>query len=137
MKRTLLAITTLIFLTIFSYGFYLYNKPHHSIAEDAPAYKLEAKTLISDYESNENIANSKYLGKIVELHGVIAEKTIDDKGTCNVVLQGQDISGVQCSLQSNAYACIKSLKEGQEIIIKGICTGMLMDVVLVDCVCVD
>ena len=114
--------------------FYLFNKPHQSIADETPAFSLDATTLVGEFDKDEKSANTKYLGKIIEVNGVVAEKLKDKNGNINVTLQGADLSGVGCEFEPNAQSSLASLKEGQEVKIKGICTGVLMDVVLVDCV---
>jgi tRNA_anti-like len=132
-KKIIVAILFAIIASV-GVGYYLYNKPHQSIADETPAFNLDAKVLVGDYEKNEKIANDKYLGKIVEVRGIIAEKSRDKKGNFNITLQGADLSGVGCEFEKGASSEIAGLKEGQEVKIKGICTGVLMDVVLVDCV---
>jgi hypothetical protein len=115
-------------------GFYLYNKPHQGIANEIPVYRLSAVNLIRDYDAGEEKANSKYLGKVLEVKGIVAEKSKDEKGMINVTLQGPDLAGVGCQFDPKAQEELGSIKEGQEVVVKGICTGVLMDVVLVDCV---
>ena len=83
---------------------------------------------------DEKKANAKYLGKIVEVSGIISEKTKDRIGNYNITLQGPDLAGIGCEFENKVQDKLANLKEGQEVKIKGICTGVLMDVVLVDCV---
>jgi hypothetical protein len=115
-------------------GVYLFNKPHQSISGDSPAFILDAKSLANEYETNEAQANSKYLGKVVEVSGSISEKVKDSKGKITLTLQGADLSGVGCEFEPGAQKELSDLHEGEKVIVKGICTGVLMDVVLVDCV---
>lgn len=137
MKKMILILTAIALITGIGFGYYLYNKPHQSIADESPAFSIDVKTIVGDYETDEKKANDKYLGKIVEVRGLISEKTLDNKGNYNIILQGPDLSGVGCEFEPNAQTSLTKLKEGQEVVIKGICTGVLMDVVLVDCVCVN
>jgi hypothetical protein len=134
MKKKILIATLVAFLAAGLFAYYLYNKPHQSIADEKPAFNMEASALVAEYDQDEEKANAKYLGKIIEVRGVIAEKSIDKKGKYNITLQGADLSGVGCEFESNAKNKVSKLSEGQEVKIKGICTGVLMDVVLVDCV---
>ena len=134
-KKILLLISILVVITGAGFAYYLYNKPHQSIADETPAFVMDANILIGEYDANEKNANAKYLGKIVEVKGIIAEKSKDSKGNFNVTLQGPDLAGIGCEFELNAQVSVAKLKEGQEVKIKGICTGVLMDVVMVDCVC--
>jgi hypothetical protein len=135
--KKIIGITALIMiLSGVGYGYYLFNKPHQGIADKAPTFKMKAAELVAEYDKDEKAANAKYLGKVVEVRGIISEKVKDAKGTYNVTLQAEDLAGVGCQFDQTLVNDVKSLKEGQEVYIKGICTGVLMDVVLVDCVCV-
>lgn len=133
MKKIVLS-TVLALSTGLGFAFYLYNKPHQGISNETPAFILKAETLVSEYDHDEKKANAKYLGKIVEVSGIVSEKTKDRTGNYNVTLQGPDLAGIGCEFENKVQDKLASLKEGQEVKIKGICTGVLMDVVLVDCV---
>jgi hypothetical protein len=119
------------------YAYYLFQKPHQGIADESPTFSVNAASLVSEYDKDEKAANAKYLGKVIEVKGVISEKVKDEKGKYNITLQAEDIAGVGCEFDPASQKDIMNLKEGQEVCIKGICTGVLMDVVLVDCVCVN
>jgi len=47
---------------------------------------------------------------------------------------GGDLAGVGCQLEKNTKSNMNKLIVGESVTIKGICTGILIDVVLVDCV---
>jgi len=132
-KKVVLVIITAIIAAV-AYGFYLYFKPRPSVSGMTPEYTLMATELVSEYDANEMAANSKYLGKVIEVSGVISEKLKDGKGGYTLTLQGADLAGVGCQFEENARASLHPLAEGQVVSVKGICTGVLMDVVLVDCV---
>ncbi len=132
--KRLIYLFIVVLLAGFGLGFYLYNKPHQGIANEEPVYSLSAVNLVKDYDASEEAANAKYLGKVLEVKGIIAEKTKDEKGMVNVTLQGPDLAGVGCQFDPKAQEQLAIIKEGQEVVIKGICTGVLMDVVMVDCV---
>ena len=137
MKKKILIATVIAILSGVGFGVYIFNKPHQSIANETPAFQLDAAALVSDYDKDEKSANAKYLGKIIEVKGVIAEKLKDKNGNINVTLQGPELAGIGCEFEPKAQGSLSNLKEGQEVKIKGICTGVLMDVVMVDCVCVN
>lgn len=134
MKKRILITILLALTTGAGFAFYLFNKPHQSIADVDPVFKLNAQSLIGEYDHDENLANAKYLGKVVEVNGVVSEKIKDNSGKCTITLQGADLAGVGCVFDPSAQSKISGMKEGERVSIKGICTGVLMDVVLVDCV---
>lgn len=134
MKKKILLSLLILAVAGGSFGYYLFNKPHQSIADQDPDYKMESALLISNYEKDETAANQQYLGKVIEVIGTVSEKTIDAKGKINVTLAGPDLAGIGCVFENTKGNQLASISEGQKIKIKGICTGVLMDVVLVDCV---
>ena len=132
-KKALLAILLLGIAGV-SIGVYMFYKPHQSILNEKPAFTASAADFAGEYEKGEKEANAKYLGKIIEVEGVVSEKSLDEKGMLNVTLQGIDLSGVSCVFDKKHQNNVMKYKEGDKIKVKGICTGVLMDVVLVDCV---
>lgn len=134
MKKKVLFIFLFVTITGFFAVVYLYNKPHKSIISESPIYVLPASKLVAEFEENEKTANSKYLGKVIEVNGFISEKDTNQKGIVNISLAGQDLSNILCEFDPIHQLNTSRLKEGDKVSIKGICTGILMDVVLVDCV---
>ena len=133
MKKILILTSVIALITGVAFAYYLFNKPHQSVSNETPAFTLDATALVNEYDSNEKKANSKYLGKIIEVKGIISEKSKNSEGHIYVTLQGPDLAGIGCEFEPKAQAHLSNLKEGQEVRIKGICSGVLMDVVMVDC----
>jgi tRNA_anti-like len=133
MKKILILTTAIAMITGAAFAYYLYHKPHQSVANETPAFTLDAASLVSEYDANEKKANSKYLGKIIEVKGVVSEKSKNSAGHFCVTLQGPDLAGIGCEFEPKAQTHAAKLKEGEEVCIKGICSGVLMDVVMVDC----
>lgn len=117
-----------------AYGYYLFHKPHQSVSDLSPAFTLQSQMLVNSFEKDENAANKLYLGKIIEVSGIVSEKSKDEKGKLNITLQGADMAGIGCVFEQASQTKAATLAEGQKVTIKGICTGILLDVVLVDCV---
>jgi len=100
-------------------------------------YTLQSERLVAEFEKNEAKANQKYMDKVVEVQGIIAEISADQKGATVVALRNVDaFSGVLCTLNEDAGKAMQSYTVGKPIKIRGVCTGMLMDVVLNKCVIV-
>ena len=111
-------------------GYKMYTKPHRNVSQ-AKSLQVTAAGLVAAYENNEANANSMYLDKILEVTGEINEVTKNQKGETVITLKGGDMSGVICTLEGIASP---DIKPGSSVVIKGICTGFLTDVVLVRCV---
>jgi len=117
-------------------GLYFMYMPDTNYNKVKADYTIQATALLSEFEKNEAKANQKYMDKVVEVNGTIAEITIDQKGSTVVALRNTDaFSGVLCTLQDSDDA-IENYAIGKSIKIRGVCTGMLMDVVLNKCVVV-
>ena len=125
-KRILIFITLSVF-TLCTLGYYMYHKPVAGLEHRKPDYSLTPQELLLEFQSNEETANGKYLNKIIELTGVIAE--VEEK---NITLEVEgEFSQVICEIKTETS--LYNLSKGQKVIIKGLCTGYLMDVILVNC----
>jgi hypothetical protein len=111
-------------------GYYLYNKPNSSLEDTTPAYTLTSDALFSDFESDEAGANKKYLNQVIEVSGKV--QTINNNpGEKSISLEtSSGMFGVICKLDSTFTSEVK-IVQGDSIVMKGLCTGMLMDVILV------
>lgn len=110
-------------------GYYMYNKPVASLENKKPDVEVSAVKLISDYEADEKNADGMYLGKVVEVTGKIAAITVEDGKTKVQIETGNPMSMIICELEEGSEA--GSIKAGDEIKIKGMCSGYLSDVILV------
>lgn len=121
-----------------STAYFMYNKPHKNIQKAEADFSLNAADLFTEYESNEETANTKYLDKVVEVEGKIQSIKTEDNGQTSVVLDsGSMMFGVNCQIDTTKLEVVNRYKEGDNIKLKGVCTGMLMDVVLVRCVPIE
>ena len=87
------------------------------------------------FNSDEAAANLKYLDKVIAVKGIIADIKIDSStGQASVILDsGDPLSAVTCSFYNDEIGAVQKLSMGTEVVIKGKCTGKLMDVVLNNC----
>jgi hypothetical protein len=116
-------------------GFLLYNKPHRNIASATSDFVVEAPALLQEFTQNEAVANEKYLDKVVAVKGKVKLMTPDDEGNLNLILDAADeMAGVICTIPKADAESAAGVKEGDEVVVKGVCTGVLMDVVLIRCV---
>lgn len=114
-------------------GLYLWNKPVTSTAKLDAEVQITAIELFDTYTQDEVAADVSYLGKVLEVSGTLKEIRTTDNGKPALVLETSDaLFGVLCEFEDAAVA--KALKEGSTVKIKGVCSGMLFDVVLNRCV---
>ena len=116
------------------YGYGEYNRSLPDTHYMKPAFQLEASTFIKQFETDESKANAKYADKTISVHGVA--HTVQTTDTTATVFLNDGYSGtsVVCQFGRKGNEETKDLKKGDLVTIKGICSGYLMDVVMVRCV---
>jgi hypothetical protein len=116
------------------YGFYLYHKKPPDTRKEPPAYEIASTTLVAAFNKNETAASLQFLDKVIAVKGVVTIIKIDSADQATVFLDGGDpMDAVICSFYKEELSSVKNLHQGQEVTIKGNCTGKLMDVVLNKC----
>ncbi len=111
----------------------VYNKEHRSVLEE-DAMVVLAVDLFSEYETNEEAANTKYLDKAIEVTGGVAEIFDNQEGKPVIILATDNpMYGVQCTIVEEQ----EGIEIGTTVTIKGICTGFLSDVVITSGVVID
>jgi len=111
----------------------MYNKPHVNVADTKSVITLTADKIINDFSSDESKANIMYLDEIISVSGEVYEMNLE-KGKGIITLKTKDDFGsVLCHLSDEGTKKMSVLKKGQTISIKGICTGYLLDVILIKC----
>lgn len=134
MKLKNIVIVIFVLLVIGAFvGYKMYNKPHVNVAETNADILTTANKIIKDFSSDETTANVKYLEKIIELKGVVSETKKEKEKGIITLKTNDDFGNVLCHLSEISTEKINSIKVGQNITVKGICTGYLMDVILVKC----
>ena len=126
--------TLLILLSIASVlGYYLYNKPIDSLENVKPSAVLSADSIFQLYEQNEVKSNELYLNKVISVSGKIQNVLSDTSGVAITLQTSSGLFGVTCKMDQTDLD-ISQYSEGQTVKVKGLCTGYLMDVILIRCV---
>jgi len=124
MKKWLIAALVLL-LAAFAGLYYVMNKPHRSV-NDEEAITVSADSLFLAFQQNEAGANERYLNQVLLIHGKVNSVETNTDGHLVVVLEtGDPMFGVNCTFDKEY-----PVKPGDEITLKGICTGYLADVVI-------
>jgi len=109
-------------------AYLMYNKSHKDLKSSDADAVMTAAELVKLYDSDEVIADAKFLDKTIEIQGTIVE--ITDSG---LLIDGEhEMIGVTCEFENMAE--ISDLKVNESVKVRGICTGKLMDVVLSRCI---
>lgn len=133
MKKITIYILIIGLLSIFI-GYTMYHKSHINVAEKPVDIAITANILFADFSSDETKANTKYLNKIIAVKGKVANVEFNGEKAAISLQTEDDFGSVVCYLVQDEFKKSAEIKEGQEVILKGICTGFLMDVILVKCV---
>lgn len=132
MNRGKIIIVILIFGILGAFvGYKIYNKPHIDVAEKLADISISANEILSEFAADETTANTKFLDKIVAVKGVILETRIEKEKGIITLKTNDDFGSILCHLSAKSTKKMDKLKVGKIVIVKGICTGYLMDVILV------
>jgi len=124
-------------IAAFSSIYYVFNMPRRNLSKESAVYSLQAKQLISDFRNDEVIATKKYLDQAISVSGEVKSiRTLDNH---SMVFSLEDaMEGVSCTVDSadvvRFSARISPVKVGSTASFKGRCSGMLMDIQVINCV---
>lgn len=114
-------------------GIYLFNMQHKDLLKVKPDFVITSYDLQKAFEENEAFANEKFVNKIIEVTGNIESVKTGDDGIKSVALKtGSELSSVICTISFQTD--IVKLTVGDELTIRGECSGFLMDILLNNCV---
>lgn len=132
-KKSLVLVFFLVIVLGLALTVYVYNKPHVNVKESDAVYVLNAENLINEYQQNETVTNEKYSENVIQVKGKVFEiSTL--KGNSVITLKDENLeSSIICHMLPEENMKALKLKKGQNIEIKGICTGYLLDVIMVRC----
>lgn len=115
----------------------LYNKPHLNVKKAHADIKLTAQNLLDDYQNDENLANKNYVDKLVQVIGVVSEVSFDNGNSIITIKDSNGQSSIMCHMQPEENLNVLKIKKDRVVTIKGICTGYLLDVIMVRCVLIN
>ena len=111
---------------------YFYNLKSTDMAKARPDFIVTASALQKAFENDETKASLSYINKIVEVTGTISSVKHGEKGAVNVSLATEsDLSSVICTFPAISDPSV--FKAGDQITVRGECSGFLMDVLLNNC----
>lgn len=115
--------------------YFVFYKPTHFKRDvaDEQAISVTAVKIVADFLANEDSANKVYLNKAIAITGEVIEAKKNQDGKPTVTLKSNDsFSNIYCTLKDDA----RQIQGGTTITVKGICTGYLSDVVIIDAIIV-
>jgi len=106
-------------------GYYMWNKPLESMASQKADLGIPATTLYTEYNADENAANTKYLGKIVSVSGKVKSSRTVESAVKVEIEAGDGV--VLCELDVNTKHPRTEFTAGEAITLKGECAGLDID----------
>jgi hypothetical protein len=138
-KKTLLLLGAAAVLIGAGYAWKEFNRTV-ATADDLPVKEtVTAEELLGAFAADEAAATARFVGsseQVVQVSGTIRSMEPVGNDLTNVVLEtGDSLAGVVCEFANKDMD--PNWRSGASVTIKGICTGVLMDVVLVRCSAVE
>jgi anionic cell wall polymer biosynthesis LytR-Cps2A-Psr (LCP) family protein len=130
-RKTKIILAVLVLLIAASiYGYKEFNRKKADTADLKTQFSIPSTELLKSFETDENKANVLYLDKIIEVSGKVSKIERTDSSISIMLNDGSSMASIMCQMDEP----YKSVKIGELVTIKGICTGFLMDVILNRCV---
>ncbi|MDA3931071.1 MAG: hypothetical protein PF541_19140 [Prolixibacteraceae bacterium] len=134
-KKILFILIPVVIICIVIIAAYTFRKPATSVGNSKADLSITAIELFTNFENDEENANQIYLGKIIEVTGIVTEVIINQDKTTSIKLDSDNMFGaIICNFNTEE---IKNIEEHESITIKGSCSGFLMDVILEKCTIVE
>lgn len=103
--------------------------PKSSVKGKEAAESITAEFIYKAFLADEQQAEQKYLGQVLELSGTIQELYTDEQNAPVLILGDANGSPiVLITLERSEFKKSESLQEGNLVKVKALCTGMLMEV---------
>jgi hypothetical protein len=121
-KRILFAI---IILALLGAGvvWYVFNEKFSDTAHTKADYTLNAMDLIHEFERSDSLANRKYSEKIIVVNGTVSEVEGADTTVNIKMIEPASGSYIIFAFQQQHGHEAKTLKPGDQVSIKGSCSG--------------
>lgn len=138
-KKKLVWIAIIICLLIGTIAaFYTFRAPESSVKRQKTEVEITAIELFANFENDENTSNQLYVGKTIEVSGIVTDISKNKDGSASIKLDANAMFGnVICNFSAEEIKKGNSATVGGEITIKGSCSGFLMDVILEKCTIVE
>jgi hypothetical protein len=130
-RKTLLAIAICVALIASFVVYTTFLKTAPSMKNLVAEFKLTAIELYTEFDADENAANTKYQNKVLEITGEVMEVSSEEGGSPSISLRTDGFGVVKCTLESAPSSQeLERISIGGNLTIKGECIGMLLDVLL-------
>jgi len=102
---------------------YIFNLKFSDTTEVKADYTVKALDLIHEFEKNNSLSNIKYSEKIVVVNGMVSHVEAADTTVNIKMADSTSGSYIIFAFQQQHLAEAKSIKQGDQVSIKGSCSG--------------
>jgi len=102
---------------------YIFNLKFSDTTKIKADYTVNALDLIHEFEKNDSLSNRKYSEKIIVVNGMVSEVEAADTTVNIKMADSTSGSYIIFAFQQQHLAEAKSIKQGDEVSIKGSCSG--------------
>ncbi|KIC89546.1 hypothetical protein HY58_15620 [Flavihumibacter sp. ZG627] len=110
------------------YILYEYRKLPADLTERKADFSMSAKKLAEEFHLNEALAEQNYTGKILEVSGPVKE--INSEEYLMILGDSSYPVMISCALKPGGEKLILNEGTKANVVIRGVCTGYLLDVQL-------
>ncbi|MBX7202886.1 MAG: hypothetical protein IT240_09790 [Bacteroidia bacterium] len=132
-KLKLGSIVVILTFTAVVGAYYFWNKPHRNPANE-DAFQTSPAAL---FESMYLQGDKKLLNQTVQLTGTIASLHPGQETVCVIEVPNSPDASIRVSFHKEQTGPLAEYKAGDQISVKGICTGVLADTLMEEMVSVD
>ena len=115
----------------------VYNKSHPDYEKAKPEWTMSAMVLYSSFRGDEVAANNTYAGKVIAIDGQVGNvEQVDGLVIVSFIFEEGFFGGegVRCTILEGYHERALELSTGENVVIKGLCTGFTgSDVILEHC----
>ena len=102
---------------------YIFNEKFTDTSEVKADFTVNALDLIHEFEKSDSLANKKYSEKIIIVNGMVSEVEAADTTVNIKMADSSSGSYVIFAFQQQHLAEAKNIKAGEQVSIKGSCSG--------------
>ena len=128
--KKLLVLGIIILVAGIGTAWYMFTNTFSDTATEKPAYTFNAVDFIKEFQQNDSVANKKYAEQIITVNGMVSETEKSDS-TVNIKMADTATgSYIIFAFQQQDAAKAKEIKEGDNISVKGSCSGGVFSEIL-------
>ncbi len=109
---------------------YVFDEKHENTSNTASDYTVNATDLIKEFQASDSAANAKYREKILTVNGIISELDSPNDSTASIKFIDSTGSYAIFPFQGEAVTEVKKLKTGDNVSVKGSCSGGVLSEIL-------